>query len=275
MTRSFGGIVGASLCGLWLFAATWSLIHTPYDPVAMALDARLEPPSERHWMGTDQYGRDLFSRVLDASAVSLLVSFVSVFAAMLLGAPMGAFAAYRGGKFDKLVLIGTEAVMAFPALLLVLLLLSVTGPSNIAVIIALSLASVPTVIRVSRAAVLSLKEQQFVEAAWVAGASRSFTLMRLLLPNCISPLSVLATSLFAAIILIESALSFLGLGVPPPQATWGALLADSRQYLAVAPWLSLYPGAVITLAVVGINLFGDALRDALDPRLASMAKELS
>ncbi|MEM6486602.1 MAG: ABC transporter permease, partial [Pseudomonadota bacterium] len=239
---------------------------TPFDPVLMSLDERLQGPDREHWMGTDQYGRDVFSRVLSASAVSLLVSAATVFFALLLGAPVGALSAYLGGRFDQGTMMLTEALVAFPALLLVLLFLSITGPSMSAVIAALAVASLPTVIRVTRASVLSLREQQFVEAAWIAGSGRFFVLTRHLLPNCISPLSILVTSMFATVLLIESALSFLGLGVPAPQATWGALLADSRQYLAAAPWLSFYPGLVITLAVVGVNLLGDVLRDAADPK---------
>ncbi|MEM1110478.1 MAG: ABC transporter permease [Pseudomonadota bacterium] len=270
--RDINMVVGAGLCLLWLLVALLSVVYMPYDPLAMALDGRLRPPSVDHWMGTDQYGRDLLSRILAASGVSLMVSALTVLAAFTAGVLIGAIAGYLGGSFDRLVMVVAESFMAFPSLLLVLLFLSISGPSIAAVILALSIAFTPMVIRVTRSSVFSLREQQFIEAARLSGSSKSAVLWRHLLPNCVSPLSILATSMFANVLLVESALSFLGLGVPAPQATWGALLADSRQYLAVAPWLSLYPGVVITLAVVGVNLLGDGLRDLVDPRLRQLVE---
>ncbi|MCG8504652.1 MAG: ABC transporter permease [Sphingomonadales bacterium] len=257
--------VGAGLVGAWLVAVAVSSVYTPADPLSMDFSARLQAPAEGSLMGTDQYGRDLYSRVLAASRISFGVSFATVVFAMTLGAVIGALAGYVGGLTDRIVVMCLDALMAFPPLLLVLMFLSVVGPSVPAVVLALGVGYTPTAARVMRGTVLSIREVEYVEASRVLGGSDAWTLWRHVLPNAVSPLTVLATSMFATVLLLESALSFLGLGVPPPAATWGGLLADGRQFLSQAPWLCIFPGLVISLALLGVNLLGDALRDRLDP----------
>jgi len=191
--------------------------------------------------------------------------------ALALGTFIGTLAGYAGGYVDRAIVVVLDAVMAFPPLLLVLVLISVLGPSAGGVVVALGIAFTPTVARVVRGTLFSLKEKEFVEASVVLGRGHSWIVWRHLLPNCVSPLTVLATSMLATALLLESALSFLGLGVPPPAATWGGLLADGRMFLSQAPWMSIFPGLVISLALLGVNLLGDAVRDLLDPRLRGEA----
>ncbi|MBT0585172.1 ABC transporter permease [Alteromonas oceanisediminis] len=259
--------IGSVLCSIWLLMTLISLIYTPYDPLFMHLDSRLSAPNPEFLLGTDQYGRDLLSRLLAASSVSFIVCASTTLIAIIIGGAIGAMAGYKSGIFDRLVVMVLDAVMAFPPLLLVLLFLSVAGPSLPSIIIALAIAYIPTAARVMRSAVLSIREKEYVEACLVLGQPTFTILGKHILPNTLSPMIVLATSMFATVLLIESALSFLGLGVAPPAATWGGLLADSRQYLGVAPWLSIVPGVVISLTLLGISMLGDALRDVLDPKV--------
>lgn len=259
-------LLGGALVGAWLVMALVGTFLTPYDPLKMHFDALLSGPGADYLLGTDQYGRDLFSRLLAAASVSFFVSAITVCFALVAGMLLGAVAGYVGGAVDRSIMMVIEAIMAFPPLLLVLIFLSIAGPSTISVVLALGIAFTPTAVRVTRAAVLSVRESEYVEASRVLGGGDAWTLWRHIAPNCVSPLTVMATSMFATVLLLESALSFLGLGVPPPQATWGGLLADSRQFLGQAPWLSIFPGLMITLALLGINLLGDALRDEFDPK---------
>lgn len=270
MTIISNRTVGGVLFGLLCLAALLSTFYTPYPPLETNFDARLAPPSVDHWLGTDQYGRDLFSRILEGAGVSLVTSLGAVLAALVCGVSIGAVAGYWGGWFDRLMTLVIDALMAFPALLLSLALMTVMGPSQLGIIIAIGAAYTPSVARVVRGAVLSLKEREFVAASRLVGDSSIHTLLRHVLLNCISPLTAVATSLLAGALLLESALSFLGLGVPPPAATWGGLLADGRQFMGSANWLTFYPGLAISLAVLGINLLGDALRDRFDPRMNNL-----
>lgn len=250
-----------------LVAGLAGLAVNPTDTEAMDFDARLEAPSMQHWFGTDQFGRDILIRMLAASPISIGVSVATVMLAVVLGTVIGMIAGYAGGVVDRIIIVVLDAVMAFPALLLVLVLISVLGPSAAGVVIALGIAFTPMAARVVRATVLTLKQREFVEAAVVLGRGRTWIVFRHLLPNCVSPMTILATSMLATALLLESALSFLGLGVPPPAATWGGLLADGRTFLSQAPWMSIFPGLIISIALLGVNLLGDALRDVLDPRL--------
>jgi peptide/nickel transport system permease protein len=259
--------VGIALIALTLLAGLIGLIAPPFDPIEPDLLARLQPPSAEHWLGTDQFGRDVLSRVLAGAISSIAISLGSVGFAVLLGMAIGAAAGYFGGNLDRGIGFLTDALMAFPGILLALGLTAVFGPSRMGVILALGVAFTPSVVRSVRAAALSVSRNQFVEAASAMGHSHAWIIARHILPNCMSPLIVLATTLVGVALLAESALSFLGLGVPPPSATWGGMLAESRSYLDKAMWLALCPGAAISLALLGINLAGDALRDHLDPRM--------
>jgi peptide/nickel transport system permease protein len=260
--------VGAALVGCAVLAALAGQVATPYDPIALDFAARLEPPSWAHWLGTDQFGRDVLSRLLSAASVSMTVSLFTVALAMCIGITIGAISGYFGGWLDRLVMTVVDAFMALPGLLLALALMAAIGQGKWGVILALGLAYAPSVTRVVRGISLSLREKEYVEASRAMGNGQLYTIARHVIPNCIGPLTVLATAFFALTILAESALSFLGLGVPPPYPSWGGMLADARSYFAFAPWLAIFPGLAISITLLGINLLGDGLRDRFDPRMA-------
>ena len=226
----------------------------------------MRPPSLHHLLGTDEWGRDVLSRLLAGASGSVAVAAATTAAATVPGTLLGAAAGFFGGWFERIVLALMDALLAFPSLILALAMVAVLGASSIGVIAALATAYLPSVVRVVRAVAAGLKRRQFVEASAVMGHSRAYALRRHILPNTAGPVAVLATSLFGWSLLAESSLSFLGLGLPPPAPSWGGMLADSRAYFEDAPWLALAPGIAISAALLGINLLGDALRDALDPR---------
>ena len=267
----FNSYAGLIIVGFFLLVALLSLVYTPYDPVETNLLAKLKPPSATHWFGTDPFGRDTLSRVMAGAAVSVSISLGSVFFALVMGATLGIISGYFGGWLDRVITMLNDAVMAFPGLLLALGLMAVIGPSRIGVVLALSLSYAPSMLRVARSSTLSIKEREFVTASVAMGNNTAWTIVRHVVPHCIAPLLVLATGLFGSALLAESALSFLGLGVPPPAPTWGGMLADSRQLMDRAIWLAIFPGLAISFALLGLNLLGDAVRDALDPRMRGMA----
>ncbi len=264
------GTLGALLLGTAVITALVAQIYTPYDPVSLDFGAYLAPPSEDHWFGTDQFGRDVFSRIMSASWVSLSVSFCVVVFAMVLGIPIGAIAGYFGGWLDRIVMSVTDAFMALPSLLLALAIMSAMGPGKAGVILALGLAYTPNVVRLVRGCVLSIREKEYIDASRVMGNGELYTIVRHVIPNCVGPLIVLGTVFFALSILTESALSFLGLGVPAPYPSWGGMLSDARVYFSIAPWLVIFPGLAISITLLGVNLFGDALRDRYDPRMTGL-----
>jgi len=261
-------LIGGFLLLLLLVVALLGLVWTPSDPLSLNLLARLQAPSAAHLLGTDEYGRDVLSRLMIGAHTSLWISILTVSMAIVAGTLIGLCAGFLRGWVDRCLMMINDALLAFPGILLALGLMAIIGPSLYGIVFALSLAYTPSVVRVVRGTVLSLREREFVEASRVIGNSELYTMLRHIAPNCIAPVCVLATSMFGWTILAESSLSFLGLGVPPPAATWGNMLASSRPYLATATWLGFFPGLFIALALIGINLFGDALRDRLDPRMS-------
>lgn len=265
---SLNRAIGAALFGSVLAFGLVGLAWTPFDPFALDFEARLVPASAGHWFGTDEFGRDVLSRLLSATGVSLIVAAATVAGALSLGVLLGALAAYFRGWSDRLVVLCSDALMAFPGLLLALGLMAAIGPNRWGVVAALSLAYAPKVIRVTRAAALSVSAREFVLASRALGNGELFTILRHVIPNCISPLTIVATTLFGNALLSETALSFLGLGVPPPESSLGGMMADGRQYLSEAPRLVVLPGLVVSLTLLGINLLGDALRDRFDPRMS-------
>jgi peptide/nickel transport system permease protein len=266
-TPSPGALLGGAIIGLFVLVAVTGALWTPYDPLALSFRAKLAAPSATHWFGTDEFGRDVGSRIMAGAASSGWISLLSVTLAVLLGSTIGLVSGYVGGLVDRIVMAFNDALLAFPGILLALGMLAVVGANKYGIVLALGLAYAPAVARVVRGTVLSLRAREFIAASRVIGNSEAFTMLRHVLPNCIAPLTVLATSMFGWVLLAESALSFLGLGVPPPAPTWGNMLAGSRPYIGQAAWLAIVPGLCISLALLGINLLGDALRDRLDPRM--------
>jgi peptide/nickel transport system permease protein len=240
---------------------------SPYDPIRINLDQLRLPPSWEHWMGTDNKGRDILSRVIFGARVSLLVGVLAAAVSMFIGVIIGVVGGYIGGKVDAALTALTDMVMAFPSLLLAIGITVVLPPGLTTVMLALSLVGWASFARLARGLVLSLKEQQFVEAARATGCTTGRVLFRHLLPNCL-PLMIIAGSLkVGSFILAESALSFLGLGAQPPTPTWGAMVSLSRNYILSAPWTVVFPGIAIAVTVLSFNILGDSLRDWLDPKM--------
>ena len=249
---------------LFSFLAPWL---TPYGEADMDLMHRLSPPSAEHLLGTDEAGRDVLTRLLYGSRVSLMVGIVPTLLSMVIGAVLGVTAGYLGGAVDSIIMRLTDIVLAFPSMLLAMVIMYTLGDGLFNVFLTLTLMNWGTVARIARAETLKLKTIDYVEAARSIGMSKGRIIMRHILPNCIPTLIVLFTLNVPSAILTESALSFLGLGIQPPSASWGLMVNTGRQYLFNAPWLSFAPSGAIMLAVLSFNFLGDGLRDAIDPRL--------
>jgi peptide/nickel transport system permease protein len=262
------GALGAVITlALVLMAALHPWLAT-HDPNALSPNEVLAAPSMDHFFGTDAFGRDIFSRVVYGAWTSLQVSLIAVAIGTVLGTLVGVVSAYFGGTVDMVLQRVVDAAMSFPGLILAIALVGLVGPSVKNVAIAIGLVTFPSLARIVRGPVLSIKEQQYVEAATCTGASSTRIMWRHIVPNLMAVIIVVATARFGSAILVESSLSFLGLGPPPPTATWGSMLSGDAIYIMeTAWWLAVFPGAAITLVVLGFNLFGDALRDVLDPRL--------
>jgi peptide/nickel transport system permease protein len=264
-------LVGALLLlGMIVVAAVTPLIAG--DPGRMDVATRLSAPSRVHWFGTDDVGRDVFSRVLYGAQLSLLVGSAVVVFSFVVGVLCGLLAGYYR-RLDNVVMRVMDGLMAFPAIVLAIALMASLGPSVVNVIVAIGVVYSPRVARVVRGSVLVIRETAYVEAARALGASDVTLMGRHILPNCLSPVIVQGSFVFAAAVLTEAALSFLGVGVPPYVPSWGVILAEGRLYIQQAPWLVLYPGVAIMLAVLGLNLFGDGLRDLLDPKIRGLQTE--
>lgn len=243
-------------------------VIAPYDPTAPHYTALLKGPSARFLMGTDQMGRDVLSRIIFGSRISLYVGFVSVTFGVLHGAFWGAISGYFGGKVDQIIQRVMDALMAIPFLVLAMTIVAILGSSTRNVILALAIVFTPTTNRVVRGTVLAAKENVYVDAAKVIGCRHWRIVTRHILPNVFAPILVVATVYLGNAIIIEASLSFLGMGSPPPDASWGAMLSsEGRQFLERAPWMAIFPGAAISIVVLSFNLLGDSLRDVLDPRL--------
>lgn len=273
MTRRMAGllrrprdVLGFGLVAILALTVLLGFVWTPCDPIAIDLAHPLQPPSLAHWLGTDQFGRDVLSRAMIGARISAEVALETVAAAVFCGTAFGLLTGYLRGWTDRALMTLSDAVLAFPPILLALALVAILGPSRRSVMLALTVAYVPVVTRVVRGSVLSIREGEYIQASVLCGDSTLYTLGRHVLPNALAPIIVLAASLFGWVVLYESALSFLGVGVPPPAPTWGNMLADSRPYMETASWLSIVPGICIVGTLLGVNLLGDALRDWLDPR---------
>lgn len=266
MKRSIHSLLGFGLVGALLVVVLLGFVWLPYDPLAIDLDHTLATPSLAHWLGTDEFGRDVASRAMLGARISLLIAIQTVVISIVIGTALGLVVGFLRGWTERVIMTFSDALLAFPGILLALALVAVMGSSRHSIVIALAIAYLPATVRVVRGSVISIREREYVEASRVAGDSALYTMWRIVLPNALPPILVLATSLFGWVILSESALSFLGVGVPPPLPTWGNMLSSARPYMYAASWLSIAPGLCIVATLLGINMLGDALRDRLDPR---------
>jgi peptide/nickel transport system permease protein len=258
-----GGIIIAAMVLLALFAP----LLAPYDPVRLSLPDRLLAPGAEHLFGTDELGRDIFSRVLYGARISLSIGLLVIAVAGVSGALIGAASGYFGGRIDSVVMRVMDVVLSFPSLVLALALAAALGPSLINAIFATAFVMIPKFARMVRGEALTVREMPFVAASRVAGAGHGFIIRRHILPNCLNSAIVLATLTLGDAILIAASLSFIGLGAQPPTPEWGAMIASGRKFLMDQWWYATFPGLFILATVIGFNIFGDALRDVLDPRI--------
>jgi len=259
-------VTGFSLVFLVFLAAILAGVLSSYDPLTMVVSDRMKSPSMTHLMGTDNFGRDIFSRVLHGARLSLEVGAAVMLLTVGAGILFGLVSGYSP-RLDGPVMRVMDAMMAFPAILFGIAIMAVLGPKTVNVVIALSVVYAPRTVRIVRASVLATKQLDYVEAVRAQAAGHLRILFRHILPNCLSPLVVQATFNFAYAVLAEASLSFVGAGAPPPTPSWGNILSEGRIYMQNAPWITIFPGVAIALTVMGLNLAGDGLRDILDPRM--------
>lgn len=260
------GAIGLVVIFLVTLIAVFAPLVAPFDPTAQTFKRLLEP-SAVNLMGTDELGRDVFSRIVYGSRISLYVGIIAVSLALGLGATTGILAGYFGGWFDNTIMRLVDIMFAFPGLVLAIVIAGLLGPSITNAMIAIGIIYAPAYARVARGSVLSVKEELYMEAARLVGGRTPHIIIRHVLPNIMVPLIILTTLSMSTAILTEAALSFLGLGTQPPNPSWGMMLSTGRKYMEIAPWMTVFPGLAIMLAVLGFNFLGDGLRDALDPRL--------
>lgn len=265
--RHPSGRIGLVIIGLYLVAAILGTLgFTPHDPLKLFAIDRLKPPSATYWFGTDLLGRDTFSRLMVGIRQSMIIAFASVAIATLAGTVIGLLSAWWGGIWDGIFMRIMDVLLAFPAILLALLIIAIVGPGTMTSVAAIAIVYTPIFARVVRGPALSLKQRDFVDAARTFGSSQTYVLTRHLLLNLVAPLAVQVTLALAWALLTEAGLSFLGLGTQPPTPSLGLMLAESRNLMQHAPWLMIFPAVTIMLGILGFNLTGDALRDILDPR---------
>ncbi|EKS72469.1 binding-protein-dependent transport system inner membrane protein [Burkholderia sp. SJ98] len=261
--------LGIGLLALIVFVAVFAPWIAPYDPLQQHINFRLDPPSAHFWLGTDSFGRDVLSRLIFGARISLLVSFVAILIAMSVGSALGILAGYFGGIVDQFVTGLVDVLLSFPALLLGLMVAAMLGASLENLVIAIAITEVAPFIRVARAPTIALKQRDFVEAGRALGFGHIRLMGVHILPNMISDVVVLGSMWMATAIRTEASLSFIGMGVPPPAATWGSMIRDGFENILDAWWLTVFPSVGILLTVLALNLLGDALRDAIDPKMRS------
>jgi peptide/nickel transport system permease protein len=264
--RRKGAVVGLAVIACFMLVAVFAPLVAPYDPIAASWSLVRKPPSAAHWFGTDDLGRDVLARVIYGARASLLAGAISVGIALTIGVPLGLIAGYRGGLIDALIGRITDAMLACPFLILAIALAAFLGPSLGNAMIAIGISATPIFVRLTRGQVMSVKVEDYVEAARAMGNPRWRIALFHILPNIMPALLVQATLSIAAAIIAEAALSFLGLGQQPPGPSWGSMLNAAQRFLTNAPWMAIWPGLAIFLVVLSLNLVGDGLRDALDPK---------
>lgn len=260
-------VIGACIILVFILCALLAPLLKPEGFDAENLSARLKPPSGAHWFGTDDFGRDIFTRILYGARISLWVGFSSVTGAIIVGTVLGILAGFYGRWIDMIISRLFDIMLAFPSILLAIAIVAVLGPSLQNALIAIATVNIPNFGRLVRSKVLSIKEEEYILAARAIGMKDSRILLRHILPNSLAPIIVQGTLSIATAILDAAALGFLGLGAQPPHPEWGRMLSDSRQYITDAPWTVIFPGLAIALTVLGFNLLGDGVRDALDPKM--------
>jgi peptide/nickel transport system permease protein len=265
--RSRLALIGLAIVGLTVLVGLVAPLFVTADPVAMDFTALLKGPSRAHPLGTDQFGRDVLARLVWGARLSVGIGAVAVALALVVGVPIGALSGYAGGAIDNVLMRCMDALLAFPALLLALGLVAIMGPGSTSTTLAIGIVYTPGVARLTRGVVLAERPQEYVQAAHALGQRDRWVLIRHIMPNCVSALLVQASVNFANAMVIEAGLSFLGIGTPPPTPSWGLMLNEARAYMSSAAHVAIAPGVAISLAVLGWNLLGDGLRDALDPRL--------
>ena len=269
LARNKMAMLGLAILVVLVLCAVFADVIADYETkvVAQNIANRLKGPSAEHWFGTDEFGRDIFARIIHGSRVSLVVGLISVSVSLILGGILGAFAGFYGGRIDNVIMRVMDIFLAVPSILLAMTIVAALGTNLVNVMLAIGVSGIPTYARIVRAAVMSVKDQEFVEASRAIGAANVTTIFREIIPNCLAPIIVQATLSVAGAILSTASLSFIGLGVQPPDPEWGAMLSGGRNFLRDAVHLTLFPGLAIVITILALNLLGDGLRDALDPRL--------
>ncbi|GED71300.1 peptide ABC transporter substrate-binding protein [Brevibacillus reuszeri] len=262
------GMAGLVIVFFVLVISLSAPLIAPYHPTDDSdFTNRIAAPSEKHIFGTDEYGRDVFSRILYGARISTIISLGAILISSVAGTIIGLISGYYGRWIDSLLMRIVDGIMSFPPILFAIALMAALGSNVVNIIIALSIIYTPLFARLIRGCVLSIKEKEYIQAIKVVGGSDLRLMLKHILPNCMSPLLIQVTTYFAYAILAEAALSFIGLGVPQPEPSWGNVLYDGRQFMREAPWISIFPGVAIAVTVLGLNLLGDGLRDYLDPRM--------
>lgn len=267
--RNKGAMIGSAIVLIIVFIALFADVFLDYDTqvVGQNVAERLQWPSARHWFGTDELGRDIFFRVLYGTRFSCSVGLVAVTIGLVIGVTLGAIAGFYGGTLEEVIMRSTDILGAVPNMLMAIVIVSVLGQSIWNLMLAVGITSVPQFVRITRAAVLTVRNQEYVEASKAIGLSNRRIIFKHILPNCLSPITVQATLRVASAIISASSLSFLGLGVPAPSPEWGALLSGGRKYIRDYSYMTLFPGLAIMITVLALNMMGDGLRDSLDPKL--------
>jgi peptide/nickel transport system permease protein len=267
--KNKAAMVGLAIIAAFVLVAAFADQIADYDKSAIAqnISARLKPPSAEHWFGTDAYGRDVFARIVFGARTSLYIGLVTTLASILVATLFGAVAGYFGGAVDGIIMRCMDTIMAIPPVLLALAIVASLGPGLTNMVIAMTVSNVPGLTRIIRSVILSVVHQDFIEAAKACGTRSPRIILRHVVPNSMGPIIVQATMSVSSMIINAAALSFLGMGVQPPRPEWGAMLAESNDYMTTSPYLVIIPGLAILFAALSINLFGDGLRDALDPKL--------
>src|SRR5699024_3455401 len=267
LLKSKTSLIGFCIIFILIVTAIFAPLIATHSPTEQSILNQYQKPSSEHWLGTDALGRDIFSRIIYGTRISIQIGVIAVGISMIIGVLLGAVAGYFGRWVDQIIMRFIDILLAFPSILLAIALVAVLGPSLRNAMIAVGIIGIPQFARIIRSAVLSVKETEYIEAARAIGAKHGRTLMQHVLPNCTAPIIVQATLSVGTAILDAAGLSFLGLGAQPPTPEWGAMLSDGRAALQNAPWVITFPGLAIFFVVIGFNLFGDGLRDALDPKM--------